>query len=75
MGTGLGLLRLRTGSVVAPLLAHGLLNTLTFAAVQFMDEGQAASEPAPWVGALLLLGGSAVAVGVLRAIRPGNAPG
>jgi membrane protease YdiL (CAAX protease family) len=75
VGVGLCLLRLRTGSVVAPLLAHGLLNTLTFAVVLFMDEAQAAAEPAPWVGALLLLGGSAVAAAVLRAIRPGNAPG
>jgi sodium transport system permease protein len=73
VGMGLGLLRLRTGSVIAPFLAHGLLNTLTFAAVQVLDEGEAGSEPAPWIGALLLLGGSAAAAALWRALRPRGA--
>jgi membrane protease YdiL (CAAX protease family) len=75
VGAGLGLLRLRTGSVIAPFLAHGLLNTLTFAAVQLMDEGEAGAEPAPWIGALLLLGGGAAAAILWRALRPRGASG
>jgi membrane protease YdiL (CAAX protease family) len=70
VGVGLGVLRLRTGSVVPPLLAHGLLNAATFVAAPFVDDPQGSSDPEPWLGALLLLGGTAAAVLILRAIRP-----
>jgi membrane protease YdiL (CAAX protease family) len=75
VGVGLALLRLRTGSVIAPFLAHGLLNTLTFAAVQVMDESQAASDPAPAMGALLLLGGTGAAALIMRALPPRGGSG
>jgi sodium transport system permease protein len=67
-GVGLGLVRLRSGSVVPPLLAHAALNTATFVVVQLLDESQAAADPPAWLGALLLAGGAAAAALILRAL-------
>ncbi len=38
VGLGLALLRLRAGSLVAPMLAHGLLNAITFALAPLVDK-------------------------------------
>ena len=60
VGAGLGALRVRTGSLVSPVLAHALLNAITFAVVPLSEDpglGEAAARP--MLGAGLLVLGSA----------------
>jgi membrane protease YdiL (CAAX protease family) len=38
LGLALGVLRLRSGSLLAPVLAHALVNTITFVAAPFTDD-------------------------------------
>jgi membrane protease YdiL (CAAX protease family) len=71
IGLGLGALRLRAGTLLAPALAHGILNTLTFAVVAAGVDttGTAASPPVAAGPALLVIGGVFAALSV-RAAGP-----
>lgn len=67
LGLALGLLRVRTGSLVACMIAHAALNGLTFAVAPFIDDpSQAMPDPRPALGLGLLLGGSAATWVTLR---------
>lgn len=68
VGIALGALRLRAGSLVAPSLAHALLNTITFLAVLFSGDPAAETDPGPLLGLALLAGGSAATVILLRVL-------
>lgn len=71
VGAALGLLRLRTGSLWPPILAHGTLNLLTFATAPWLDDpNQPLPDPRPWLGAGLLVLGIAVSVFVIRKLGP-----
>ena len=55
VGIALGALRLRSGLLLPSMIAHATLNTLTFAAVPFLDDPNAPMpDPRPFVGAGLL---------------------
>ncbi len=58
VGVGLGLLRVRTGSLVPPILGHAVLNTITFSTVVVMGAELEAETPDATLGTALLLGGS-----------------
>jgi sodium transport system permease protein len=67
LGLALGLLRVRTGSLVACMAAHAVLNALTFAVAPFADDpAQGLPDPRPLLGLGLLLAGTAATVVVLR---------
>jgi membrane protease YdiL (CAAX protease family) len=70
VGVGLGLLRVRTGSLVPPILAHAVLNTITFATVVVMGAEMENETPDPVLGAALFLGGAVLTVIALRHARP-----
>jgi hypothetical protein len=77
-GVGLvfGALRLRTGSLWPPVVAHVALNTLTFVIAPLVDEPGQAYAPQPALGLACLLAGAAVAWPLLRALRPSvDSPG
>ena len=58
VGLGLGLLRVRTGSLWPSLIAHATLNTITFAVAPFADDpSRGLPAPEPWKGAGLLVFG------------------
>jgi len=61
LGLALGILRVRTGSLLAPVLAHALVNTITFVAAPLTDDNLAGGLPAPRPG----LGLSLLAAGVV----------
>jgi membrane protease YdiL (CAAX protease family) len=68
LGVALGVLRLRTGSVVPGMIAHGVLNTTTLLVTPFIDEG-ATPETVPLAQALGLLAvGTILSVVLVRAI-------
>lgn len=69
VGVGLGLLRVRTGSLLPPMLAHAVLNTITFATV-VVTGADLDETPDPVLGAALLIGGSVLAAIALRHARP-----
>ena len=68
VGVGLGLLRVRTGSLWPSLLAHATLNTITFAVAPWVDDpGLGLPAPEPWKGAgLLALGLAGFLFALLR---------
>jgi membrane protease YdiL (CAAX protease family) len=71
VGAVLGALRLWTGSLLPPILAHAALNTITFATVALSGVADAPPEtkPEPLLGtALLAVGGGATAF-LFRVIR------
>jgi membrane protease YdiL (CAAX protease family) len=75
IGLGLGMLRVRSGSLVPSVLAHALLNTITFvAAIFFDDPGQDMLDPRPLLGAAMLLGGVGAGILLVRAVRRDGAP-
>jgi membrane protease YdiL (CAAX protease family) len=61
VGLGLGALRLRSGSLWAPVLAHATLNTLTFVVVLLTDAARGASEPGRLDLGLALFGAGGLA--------------
>ena len=70
VGLGLGALRLLTGSLVASMVAHAVLNTITFATVFLSGAAsEAMEEPQALSGILLLLGGGAATAWLFRALR------
>lgn len=71
IGLVLGGLRLRTGSLWPPVVAHVTLNTLTFLVAPLVDDpAQTTYTPQPLLGAACLLAGAALALPLLRALRP-----
>ena len=70
VGLVLGALRLRTGSLWPPIVAHATLNTLTFLVAPLVDDpSQTTYEPQPLLGLAFLLAGAAAARPLLRAFR------
>lgn len=69
LGLALGWLRLATGSLWPPVVAHLSLNTLTFLVAPFVDDPSQAYTPSPVLGAACLAAGTAVAWPLLRAMR------
>jgi membrane protease YdiL (CAAX protease family) len=70
LGVALGLLRLRTGSVIPGMIAHGVLNTTTLLITPFIDDSSATPTPVPLPQALGLLAvGALLAIGLLKATR------
>lgn len=73
-GLGLGALRLLSGSLVPSVLAHALLNTITFAAALVLADASGLEAAHPWLGAALLVAGFAASVALLRRFRPVDPP-
>ncbi len=75
-GIALALLRVRSGSLLPPVLAHTTLNTITLVAAALLDDpAQGMPEPQPFAGAGALLGGALATAFVLSRFRaPGAAP-
>jgi membrane protease YdiL (CAAX protease family) len=70
VGLGLGALRLRTGSLLPSMLAHAVLNTITFLTVFLSGAAsEAMDEPQLLSGTLLLAGGGAAFVWIFRRMR------
>jgi len=70
LGLALGALRVRTGSLLAPILAHALVNTITFAAAPFTDDPAAGlPAPQPLLGLALFTFGSAFTLLFMRHTR------
>jgi membrane protease YdiL (CAAX protease family) len=69
IGLVLGALRLRTGSLWPPVIAHVTLNTLTFLIAPLVDDpNQTVYTPQPLLGVGFLLAGAALTVPLLRAL-------
>ncbi len=68
IGLVLGVVRLGTGSLWPPVVAHVGLNTLTFAVAPFVDDPSQPYAPSPALGLVCLLAGAAVAWPLLRAL-------
>lgn len=71
VGFGFGLLRLRTRTLLAPMLAHAMLNALTFAAVPLVDlpTGPEPS-PNPWLALAFVVIGSLSSAWLWRVMGP-----
>ena len=79
VGLVLGFLRVRTGSLRASILAHAVLNTITFVAEPFTDDpSKGLPDPRPGLGLGLFLAGSAATIVVFRTLpsltRPASPP-
>ena len=70
LGLALGILRVRTGSLRAPMLAHALVNTITFVAAPLTDDNLAGGLPAPrpTLGLSLLSVGAVITVLLIRQV-------
>lgn len=74
VGLGFGLLRLRTATLAAPILAHAALNALTFGAVPLLDESsQETTLPHPGLAIALATIGAAALWRLLRPRSEGGA--
>ena len=70
VGLVFGLLRLYSGSLWPPIVAHFTLNTLTFLIAPLVDDpSQTTYTPQPLLGVAALLAGTAFALPLLRAFR------
>ena len=67
VGIALGVLRLRAGSLLAPTLAHALLNTITFAAAPFAGD-PTAETASPLLGAALLALGMTASTAAIASV-------
>ena len=74
VGTALGALRVRTRSLVPPMVAHALLNTITFLTVVATGVEAETETAEAALAAALLVGGSALTVMALRHARPPLTP-
>lgn len=73
-GLGLGLLRVRAGTLWAPLVAHATLNAITFALAPLAgDPSEGLGEPRPGMGVALLAAGVAGFAMLLRYL-PASGP-
>jgi membrane protease YdiL (CAAX protease family) len=68
LGLILGLVRLRTGSLGPPVMAHLTLNALTFALAPLVDDPSQPYTPQPALGLACLAAGTAVAWPLVRAL-------
>jgi membrane protease YdiL (CAAX protease family) len=69
LGVALGVLRVRTGSLVAPVLAHALVNTITFLAAPLTeDTAGGLPAPRPMLGLALLSVGAALSALLMRQV-------
>jgi membrane protease YdiL (CAAX protease family) len=69
VGLGLGLLRVRSGSLLPPVLAHALLNTITFLVAPLTEEPAGGlPEAEPLLGTALLVAGLAASAWMMRRI-------
>ena len=73
VGVGLGLLRVRTGSLVPPILGHAVLNTITFATVVVTGVEMETETPDAALGTAMLIGGAMLTAIALRHARPPSA--
>jgi len=70
VGLVLGVVRLRAGSLIPPIVAHATLNALTFLAVPVLDDPtNPMPTPRPLVGATLLLVGATLTTLLFRPLR------
>jgi membrane protease YdiL (CAAX protease family) len=73
-GLVLGAIRVRSGILGPSMIAHGLLNTLTFVAAPFLDDPtEPLPDPRPLLGAALFAGGllaTTLLLGRLRGVDP-----
>lgn len=79
VGIGLGLLRVRTGSLVTPILAHCTLNSITLTLAPWVDDPlDSAQAGNPWLGLALIAGGTLATYLLLRVLArrasPASAP-
>jgi membrane protease YdiL (CAAX protease family) len=73
VGLVLGFMRVRTRVLPPSVLAHAVLNALTFGLAPFLDDpAETAADPV--LGAVLLLVGVAATLAVLRRLRPALTP-
>lgn len=76
VGLGLAILRLVSGGLQAPALAHATLNAITFLAAPFADDPAAGlPDPRPWLGAAMLAGGLGLLALVMRPLGRRRARG
>ncbi len=69
VGLGLGLLRVRTGSLYPSILAHALLNTITFVVEPLTEDPTGVlPDPRPLLGAVLMVVGVTAAVWAVKRI-------
>lgn len=69
IGLFLGAVRVASGSLWPPILAHATLNTLTFLVAPLVDDPSQAYTPQPLLGLVCLVAGAAVTVPLGRALR------
>ena len=70
VGLGMGALRLTTGSLLPSMLAHAVLNTITFLTVFLTGAAsQAVDEPELFTGLVLLAAGGAFAAWIFRRLQ------
>jgi sodium transport system permease protein len=72
VGLGLGLLRVRAGRLWPAVLAHAVLNSITFAAAPHAEQGEPATNLA--LGSALFLGGTALAAALFHALGSVDSP-
>jgi membrane protease YdiL (CAAX protease family) len=70
VGLALGLLRLRSDSLVPGAIAHATLNTVTFLVAPLVEDEPDNASPEALLGLALLAGGLLLAALVLRRVRP-----
>jgi membrane protease YdiL (CAAX protease family) len=74
VGTAFGVLRVRTRSLLPPMIAHALLNTITFLTVVAMGVESETDTAEAALAVTLLVGGGALTVMALRHARPPLTP-
>jgi len=75
LGLALGALRLRARSLLAPVLAHALVNTITFVAAPLTDDPAAGlPPPRPLLGLGLLLAGAGLTLVLMHRVRVVDSP-
>jgi membrane protease YdiL (CAAX protease family) len=70
IGLVLGVVRLRTGSLWPPIVAHVSLNALTFLVAPLVDDPEAVYTPEPLIGVACLVIGAGLALPLLRGLGP-----
>jgi membrane protease YdiL (CAAX protease family) len=73
IGIVLGFLRLSSGSLWPPVIAHTTLNALTFLIAPYVDDPSQGYTPQPLLGLACLVAGCAAALPLLRQLDPRHA--